>query len=326
MEQLCEKEFCELLAKVMGKKANDEEEERFWGDYLNEGCSTQLVNDDNFMYYKIAADRDLAFAHSALADFFLDENTKNYDLSQGTAYLRKALEAGYSYWGRLGDFYRRGVGVEKDFEKAYECYKKDQESESDYQEYKGALMLDTTAVYSFMEQAPDAAQWFEFVASKEGLTPAIIDTMCALVYPWESDRWWDWVDRGCQLGLAFALSSKAKKLLQDNKIDEARQLLLKIIDSRENSDAMADAAKKLCELPLNYDGQVNLVEHLAEAGYQFTEVYELLKSREDFDEDEFCMIWDVLHDDEKNNADDVDDVDDADDADENMLYNQFRNR
>ena len=241
--------FIELLAKIQKHEASSEVEDDFYQKYID---PVPLTIED-FEKIKYAAEHGYLKAYESLGRAYLTGTGCEAKPECGIEWLKKAIEKNKRGAYLLGDFYRNGSGVQKDFEQAYYWYDVATQIKDigikradDFNPENLLLRCFDSAGLDF--QNIETA-WWDFVAMKEEpKDPVILEALRKLYDPVKNSvRYWFWTKRAAEAGSLWAKFDYGKRLLNDHDESSLNQAisLLNVVARSGYSDVNAEAAMEL---------------------------------------------------------------------------------
>lgn len=289
-----DEDFKAMLTKILRNEASEDEIEKFAEAYIWLDC----VGEKGFSKIQYAAEQGYVEAYYHLGRAYLDGTGCNKNTELGINYLQKSVAVGSSGACLLGDLYRIGVGVEKDYAQAYDWYQKAIET-CDEEDYSPLDMILQSQSYLdvIMRRKGISLAWWEYVVSR-GKSPDAMDELRWLYLHDEKneERYWYWTRLSAETGSASAQCDYGKKLLE-NPVDEetfnqAIELLKKSCFA--STERSVEAAKAILTSKADDDIKDKIVQWV----YQYSdyEGWTLLKSL--YKEDDLVGILSVIDDDD----------------------------
>ena len=219
-----------LLSRAIAKTISSEEEDELWDNYFG---TTDV--EKSFKYFRTAVERSYVKAYYWLGRAFLLGEGCERSNADALHYLNLSIENGEPGHLELGDCYRLGLGVDKNFDIAWEHYSKadkyrDEETTDGFR--LDDLMLRDSRCEIDMEPSGIPAEWWEFVMAKVPDAVSLFAEM-TLFYKKNSDRWLYWIQKAAEQGVAWCMREMLD-LTQDDA--EKEKYITTILDS-EYSDA-----------------------------------------------------------------------------------------
>jgi|GEM_PF-4198739 len=278
-----------LLNKILRGEISEEDDE--FEDFNESYIWLDCVGAEGVSKIKLAAERGYKLAYYHLAQAYFNGIGCNKNLEQGIEWLRKSIAAKEKGACLLGDCYRLGIGVEKNYDTAWIWYEKAVEiwdERGEHPEPKELLLQVRDDEYlDFMETAGVDVSWWEYAISKNS-SQRVIAKMPDL-YPWKSESFWFWIQKAADYGTIWAKYLLAQKLLEDknnpNNLALAIELLTAVSFSRNEN--RVDAAKLLLGMNVDFEFKQKLACKLYQNG---GEDWQMLLALYKDDEEELASL------------------------------------
>lgn len=188
-----DKHFLDLLEKAIVKEITQNEEFELW-NYIDE-CESPDVE-----FLKFACDKKYVPAYSALGNIYGKGELCPQDWDKAIEYWQKAATEGDREYLRLdtcyinlGDCYRLGNGVDKDYNIAWHYYKLAIEYKQERRKYPetNLLLLETDKGLDPWNMAA-SNDWWEYAIEKSGNTSANICNFMSAIYDRNEERYLYW--------------------------------------------------------------------------------------------------------------------------------------
>ena len=210
--------FIEVLDRILHNKVSIEVEDDFCQKYID---PLPLTTDD-FQKIKYAAEHGYLEAYESLGRAYLAGTGCEAKPECGIEWLKKAVEKNKRGAYLLGDSYRNGRGIKKDFEQAFYWYDVAIQigdsgvNRADDIDPENLLLRCSGSVGMEIQNIEPA--WWDFVAMKEEPNdPDILEALRALYDPDNTSlRYWFWTKRAAEAGALVAKYDYGKKLLNDH--------------------------------------------------------------------------------------------------------------
>ena len=231
--------FEELLNKAIAGAMSPQAEEEFQDEYLY-----QIDEAKAFKYLKTATERGYAPAYHELGKSYLLGKGCDESVEQALHYLNLALANGYEGDLELGDCYRLGLGVTRDFETAWKHYSKAIEERGATNETIDDLRLNYLMLRESFDidvSCPNVpAEWWEFAMAKTGEPSAFFARMTVL-YENNSERWLCWVQKAAEAGTVWCMKEMLDRIQDDVKRENYAAAILSA-DYAENDWVIEETA------------------------------------------------------------------------------------
>ena len=222
-----ENRFYELLDKAVANTIDEDEEDELW-DYLWHCESTDM----EFIQY--ACSKNYIPAYSYLAKIYAQGKLCPQNWNKAIECWEKiASEADKDYlwlsecYIKLGDCYRLGNGVEKNFDTAYNYYRlaiEKNQARGELPEPKQILLLncENDDLIERMVAQGVSIEWSEYAVSRlERPVSGIVCRAMAVAYTWSEEKWFYWMQRAADSGdlIAMKIVREAVELKKMKKVD-----------------------------------------------------------------------------------------------------------
>ncbi len=304
-EKLSDIRFKELIQKAVDGTISDQEDEEI--DQFFE-------SKDSFHYFKIAADYGYPYAYYVLGKAFLYGEHTEQSYPQALHYLNIAIQK--DKWGNaeLGDCYRLGRGVEKNFELAWKYYNQAYLGDETLEEVtiRNLLLLDLHYLDD-IGNGKIAPEWWEFAITKaetrnnffeDSTQVADLFGEMTLLYEKDSPRYLYWVHKAadagqpwCQKHLLDLAESDAEKekyitAILDAPLDEKNDWFLEDVARTAIKGNFSEEVKNQALLVLFDNDFISLEEYKDK---EFEDMLECaLRHRDKDKEDNFDLPDDFV--------------------------------
>lgn len=206
-----ENRFYVLLDRAIANTISEDDTDELW-DYLWHCESTDM---ESILY---ACNKNYIPAYSYLAKIYAQGKLCPQDWNKAIECWEKiASEADKDYlwlsecYIKLGDCYRLGNGVEKNFDTAYNYYQlaiEKNQARGDLPEPTEILLLDCDSddLIERMAAQGVSIEWCEYAIAR--LEPPVSGIVCramAVAYTWSEEKWFYWMQRAADTGDSVAM-------------------------------------------------------------------------------------------------------------------------
>ncbi len=227
------KRFDILLEKVINETASDDEFNELF-KYLEHPDLTE-----RFKFLKDAAEKGYILSFYDLGRAYINGEGCEKSFENGRFWLEKSIANGKDGNTILGDCYRLGIEIEKNYETAWEYYSHLGVVEDDetIDGFNARDILEPNG--DLIDDIP--ADWWEFVSTKTSGDVYSFGTM-SMLYKEDTDRWFFWRKKAADAGDFFA----AKDML-DRTSDPREQIryIDRLLSSGDDIRMSIDVAMKV---------------------------------------------------------------------------------
>lgn len=230
-----EKQFDILLEKVINEPDLDDEFDKLF-EYLEHPNLTK-----RFEYLKKAAEKGYDLSFFLLGRAYINGEGCEKSFENGKFWLEKSIANGRDGNTLLGDCYRIGTEVEKNYETAWEYYSHLGAVEDDetIDGFNARDILEPNG--DIIETKKIPVEWWEFVSTKTPGDVYSFGTM-SMLYKEDTDRWFFWRKKAADAGDFFA----AKDMLdRTSDLGEQIRYIDRLLSSEDDIRLSIDIALKV---------------------------------------------------------------------------------
>ena len=138
--------------------------------------------EEAFTYRKKAVDRGYTEAYYWLARAYLNGDGCAKSIDQALHYFQLSVAAGHQGCLELADCYRLGLGVEKNFETAWDYYSKQFPSDETIDDFRlsDVLLHNSECDIDDLKESGIPAEWWEFAMTHVDGSPSLFGKMASL--------------------------------------------------------------------------------------------------------------------------------------------------
>lgn len=214
-----------LLERRINETITDEECDDYFDYFDNPDESAR------FSFLKRAAERGDRCSYYPLGRAFLFGKGCDKSFEKAVFWLEKSIENKEDGAGLLGDCYRLGIEVRKDYESAWKYYKKvdyvratyDQETLDD--KYIGNVTLGDLTIGMLDNSLP--VEWWEFVMTKIEDSASFFADMSWL-YKQDTDRWLYWRTKAAEAGDIGSMEDMLERLTSQAERNEYVERIIEL--------------------------------------------------------------------------------------------------
>lgn len=202
--------FENLLKKIAAKSISSDEE-----DLLCEYFDDRQNSKERFSYLKRAAEAGYCYSFHLLGRAYLFGDGCERSFERACYWLEKSIENGMDGATLLGDCYRMGKEIAKNYEMAWkyysmvDCYNADTDDE--YTLDNISIGDVTLGKPSFGLHHSLPVDWWEFVMTKISGDSSCFAEM-SLLYEEDSERWLFWIKKAADAGNIYAMGKVFERL------------------------------------------------------------------------------------------------------------------
>ena len=241
------KHFLDLLEKAIVKEITQNEEFELW-DFLEE-CETA-----NMEFVQIACNKNYVPAYSYMANIYSTGELCPLDWNKAIEFWRKTIDEGdCNYLSQdecyimLGDCYRLGNGVEKNYNTAWQYYKlaiEYKQKRDGYPEPEVLLLLCDESLDA--ESLVVSNDWWEYSIENSGNISASVCNFMSVIYNRNEERYLYWNKKASDNG---NLTAKMNLYEIANNISDKKKIAKEIFSAeyfnKWDADRMLIIAKEI---------------------------------------------------------------------------------
>ena len=212
--------------------------------------------EEAFTYLKTAADRGYTEAYYWLARAYLNGDGCTKSIDQALHYFQLSVATGHQGCLELADCYRLGMGVERNYETAWEYYSRlffaDECTIDDFR-LPDVILRNSECHIDELKESGIPAEWWEFAMTHVDGSPSLFGKMASL-YEEKSERWLYWAKKAADGGDVLFMMKMLDVIPNEDDKQKTIAAILASDFTLENDWIIEETARKI--LAGEYPGEL----------------------------------------------------------------------